>query len=295
MAERRLTVAPSGITLGGIGDEAAPDLAGQIEAHTRLGWSAIELRNVDGHALADLGDGAFEQARDAIVAAGLRVTCVDSRIANWGRPISGNLGADVAELATLAPRCRALGTRYVRIMSYPNDGLTAAQWGAEVVRRIRLLAAQAADEGLVLLHENCAGWAGESAERTLRLLDAVQSPALRLVFDIGNGLAYGYQGYDFLTQVVDAVAHVHVKDGVDRAGVPVWTGPGDGDCRVADCLRLLADRNWTGVCSIEPHLNVQPHAGVTDAGAAGKDAFVAYGRRLEELLRTADPRLRVRT
>lgn len=288
MADRRLTVLPSGIVLGGIGDEAAPDLAGQIAAHTRLGWSAIELRTVDGQALADLDDSAFERVREAVQDAGLRVPCVDSRIANWGRPISGNLGTDVAELAALAPRCRALGTRYVRIMSYPNDGLTIAQWGAEVVRRIRTLAAQAADEGLVLLHENCAGWAGESAERTLRLLDAVDSPALRLIFDIGNGLAYGYRPYDFLAQVVDAVAHVHVKDGVTAGDKQVWTGPGDGECRVADCLRLLAGRGWTGVWSIEPHLNVQPHAGNIDAGEAGPDAFVAYGRRLEALLRTAD-------
>ena len=293
MADRRLTVVSSGVTLGGIGDEAAPDLAGQIAAHTALGWSSIELRTVDGRAIADLDDDAFELLRASIDAAGLQVSCVDSRIANWGRPISGNLGADVAELAALAPRCRALGTRYVRIMSYPNDGLTTAQWGAEAIRRIRVLTAQAADEGLVLLHENCAGWAGESAERTLRLLDAVDSPALWLIFDIGNGIAYGYRPYDFLRQVVDAVAHVHVKDGVRRDGTDVWTDPGDGDCRVVDCLRLLVERGWTGVWSIEPHLHVQPHAGVTDAGQAGPDAFVAYGRRLENLLRTADLRLGV--
>jgi sugar phosphate isomerase/epimerase len=288
MADRRLTVVPSGIVLGGIGDEAAPGLAGQIAAHARLGWPTIELRTVDGEALADLDDDAFERLRAAVDDAGLRVSCVDSRIANWGRPISGNLGADVAELATLAPRCRALGTRYLRIMSYPNDGLTIAQWGAEVVRRIRVLTAQAADEGLILLHENCAGWAGDSAERTLRLLDAVDSPALRLIFDIGNGIAYGYQPFDFLSRVVDAVAHVHVKDGLLRGGEPVWTNPGGGECRVVDCLRLLAERGWTGVWSIEPHLNVQPHAGNIDAGDTGPDAFVAYGRRLEELLRTAD-------
>jgi sugar phosphate isomerase/epimerase len=270
--------------LGGIGDEAAPGLAGQIAAHTRLGWSTIELRTVDGEALADLDDDAFERVRAAVAGAGLRVSCVDSRIANWGRPISGPLGLDVAELAALAPRCRALGTRYVRIMSYPNDGLTSAEWSAEAIGRIRILTARAADEGLVLLHENCAGWAGESAENTLRLLDAVDSPALRLIFDIGNGIAYGYQPFDFLSQVADAVAHVHVKDGRLRDGEPVWTNPGLGDCRVVDCLRLLAERSWAGVWSIEPHLNVQPHAGNIDAGDAGPDAFVAYGRRLEELL-----------
>ncbi len=277
---------PPGIRFAGIGDEAAPGLAGQIRAHRLLGWSAIELRDVDGTALADLDDAAFDRAAETLREARLDVVCVDSRIANWARPITGDFELDRGELARLAPRCAALGTRNVRVMSYPNDPgspLDEPEWARRTVDRMRRLARQAVDAGLVLLHENCAGWAGADAARALRLLAEVDSPALRLVFDTGNGVAYGYEAYDLLTELVDRVDHVQIKDACAEDGEPVYTLPGEGSCRVADCLRLLLDHGYTGVWSIEPHRAVRPHEGRTDAGEDGVAEFVRYGRALETL------------
>ncbi|MFE2041606.1 sugar phosphate isomerase/epimerase family protein [Streptomyces sp. NPDC059477] len=277
---------PPGIRFAGIGDEAAPALAEQIRAHRLLGWSTIELRDIDGTALADLDDTAFDRVRGALDDAGLDVVCVDSRIANWARPITGDFDLDLAELKRLAPRCAALGTRYLRVMSYPDDPdgrLGEPEWGRRAVRRITDLARVARDAGLVLLHENCAGWAGARAERALRLLEEVDSPALRLLFDTGNGVAYGYEAYDLLTELVPWVEHVQIKDARGDADDPVYTLPGEGACRVADCLRLLLDHGYTGTWSIEPHLSVRPHEGRNDAGDDGVAQFVRYGRALERL------------
>ncbi|MFW6692215.1 sugar phosphate isomerase/epimerase family protein [Streptomyces sp. MAR4 CNX-425] len=278
--------APPGIRFAGVGDEAAPGLAGQISAVRRLGWTAVELRDIDGTALADLGAAAFDRTAAALHEAGLDVVCVDSRIANWARPVTGDFELDRAELACLATRCATLGTRYVRVMSYPNDPdapLGEPEWARRTVARMRRLARQAEDAGLVLLHENCAGWAGADAARSLRLLAEVDSPALRLVFDTGNGVAYGYDAYDLLAELVDHVEHVQVKDARAEAGEAVYTLPGEGTCRVADCLQLLLDRGYTGYWSIEPHRAVRPHEGRTDAGRDGVAGFVEYGRALEVL------------
>ena len=75
------------------------------------------------------------------------------------------------------------------------------------------------------------------------------------------------------------------QDAVGDADEPVYTLPGEGDCRLADCLRLLLERGYTGTWSIEPHLRVRPHENLSDAGADGVSAYVAYGRRLEQLVR----------
>ncbi|MFF9804521.1 sugar phosphate isomerase/epimerase family protein [Streptomyces coeruleorubidus] len=278
--------APPGIRFAGIGDEAAPGLADQVRAHRLLGWSAVELRDIDGTALADLDDAAFDRVAETLGEARLDVVCVDSRIANWARPITGDFELDRDELKRLAPRCAALGTRHVRVMSYPNDPdapLDEPEWARRAVDRMRRLARQAEDAGIVLLHENCAGWAGADAARALRLLAEVDSPALRLVFDTGNGVAYGYEAYDLLTELVAWVDHVQVKDARAEAGEAVYTLPGEGSCRVADCLRLLLDHGYTGTWSIEPHRTVRPHEGRTDAGRDGVAEFVRYGRALEAL------------
>lgn len=276
---------PPGITFAGITDEAGSALEDQIAALGRLGWRGIELRTVDGVAIADLDDRAFGRVAEALAAAGLRTVCVDSRIAGWARPITAPFTDDVAELTVLARRCATLGTRLVRVMSYPNAGLDDREWARRVRERMRALARHAEDAGLVLVHENCAGWAGRHADRMLDLVESVDSPALRLLFDTGNGIAYGYDGHEILPRILPYVVHVHVKDADGPYGDPRYTLPGEGACRVAECLRLLLDHGFTGSWSIEPHLRVRPHEHRTDAGPDGVELFVRYGRALERLVR----------
>ncbi|MER7763408.1 sugar phosphate isomerase/epimerase family protein [Streptomyces sp. NPDC097619] len=280
--------AAPGILYAGIGDEAGRTLEQQLRAVSGLGWQLIELRSVGGTAIADLDDASFDAVLQGLDRAGLGTACVDSRIADWSRPISQGLEQDLAELDRLSRRCAALGTRYVRVMSYPNDGWDEESWGAEVIRRMRLLAARANASGLVLLHENCAGWAGRSADRMVRLLTEVDSPALRLLFDTGNGAAYHYEAYEVLEQLMrrcpEAVAHVHVKDAVGSGDAAAYTLPGQGESQVARCLRLLLEHGFTGAWSIEPHLALRPHESRTELGEDGPELFVEYGRHLERLV-----------
>ncbi|MEV8463065.1 MULTISPECIES: sugar phosphate isomerase/epimerase family protein [Streptomyces] len=276
--------------LTGIGDEAAPGLDGQLAAVRRLGWQAVELRSVDGTALADLPPAAFAALTRTLRDEGVTVPAVASRIGNWSRPVTGDLALDLAELDVLAERCAALGCRLVRIMSYPNDGLPETEWADRVLTRIAVLTDRAERAGLVLVHENCAGWAGDSADRALRLLRAVDSPALRLLFDTGNGVPYGYHAPDLLRDLAPHVVHVHIKDAVRTPdGTTVYTLPGEGDAGVAECLRILAAHGYTGALSLEPHLAVRPHDGLLRAGEDAADLFVRAGQALTRLLRTAQP------
>ncbi|WP_436491869.1 sugar phosphate isomerase/epimerase family protein [Actinokineospora sp. HUAS TT18] len=265
--------------LAGIGDEAGPALADQLAAIAALGWSAIELRTVDGVHIADLDRRAFDRLADTLDERGLRTVCVDSRIGDWSSTITGDFERDLDELRMIARRAARLNTRYVRIMSYPNAGLDDLDWARRVHQRMRELAARAEQAGLVLLHENCAGWAGSDAKRALDMLVETGSPALRLLFDTGNGVAYGYSAVELLADVIEFVDHVHVKDGTDG---PVWTVPGAGAAEVGRCLDLLAESGYRGALSIEPHLSLVPHADVPGAGRV--DGFVAAGRALESLL-----------
>ncbi|MEV6626342.1 sugar phosphate isomerase/epimerase family protein [Amycolatopsis sp. NPDC051106] len=265
--------------LAGITDEAAPDLAGQLAVLAELGWSAVELRTVDGLAVADLDDRHFARVASTLAGHGVRVVCVASRIGGWARPVTAPLEDDLAELAVLARRCAVLGTPYVRIMSYPNDGLDEPRWRAQVLDRVAVLARTAEAAGVVLLHENCSGWAASDADRMLELLDASGS-SLRLLFDTGNPVVHGYDGYEVLRRIAPHVAHVHVKD----ARGTTFVDPGTGQARVPDCVRLLRSAGYPGAWSLEPHVALQPHR--SDRLAEGAAAsFVRAGRALARLLR----------
>jgi len=278
--------AAANVTYSGVTDEAGSTIGAQIAAARALGWNSIELRSVGGAPIAALADEEFDRLLAALAEAEISVCCVDSAIANWARPITGSFDEDLAELKVLERRCAALGTRYVRVMSYPNDGLPEEEWGAQVRERMGVLARRSESAGLVLLHENCAGWAGTSASRMLDLLSSVNSPALRLLFDTGNGVAYGYDSLTLLNGIIGYVKHVQIKDAVGDETSATYTMPGEGDCRVAECLRLLICNGYSGVWSIEPHMSVRPHERqLPGDGSEQFDQFVSYGERLMRLVR----------
>jgi sugar phosphate isomerase/epimerase len=266
--------------LAGIGDEAAVSLPGQLGTITALGWPAIELRTVDHRALADLDGAMFGRVRDAVAATGVRVVCLDSRIGDRSRPITDPPEADLRELDVLAERCAELGARFIRVMSYPSGGLDEPEWRARVLDRFALLGDRAACHGVLLLHENCAGWASSDPDRMLRLLDAA-GPCLRLLFDTGNGIEHGYDAPAVLERILPHVEHVHVKDAVGGPGRAQYVLPGDGTAGVRECLRLLHDHSYHGALSLEPHLVTRPHEGVQ---GNDPEPFLRAGRRLERLL-----------
>ncbi|MEV0618443.1 TIM barrel protein [Nonomuraea sp. NPDC050404] len=284
---------PAGVVLAGIGDEAGPGLDEQVAAVSELGWRRLELRAVGGVPLARLGEQPFAAAVERIAAAGISVVCVASKIGDWSRPVTGDFALDLTELNVLARRCPALGTRLVRVMSYPSGGLPDAEWARLARARLRELARRAEDSGLLLVHENCAGWAADRADRMLDLITGIGSPALRLLFDTGNGVPYGYPSVPMLRDIVEYVAHVHVKDAVTAGdGTVGYVPPGEGESEVGACLSLLLAHGYRGALSIEPHLHLRPHLATTPAGTSAdttpgrgdRAAFVAYGRALEGLL-----------
>ncbi|ANN19532.1 xylose isomerase [Amycolatopsis orientalis] len=271
---------PSEPVLAGLPDDAAHDIDGQISVLTELGWPAIELRTIDKVAIADITDEQFSSVSAALSESGLRVICFASRIGGWTRPITSAFRDDLDELEVLAKRARLLGTRYVRIRSYPNDGLAEYSWRAHAIARVGALADRAERHGVTLLHENSVGWAGTKAERMLDLLDEVGSPALKLLFDTGNGVVHGYDGYDLLTDIVGHVEHVHVKD-ADPNG---YTVPGEGAARLMECVELLKANGYDGAWSLEPRLAVAPHEG----GGPTEDAvarFLTAGKAMTGLFR----------
>ncbi|WP_063830733.1 sugar phosphate isomerase/epimerase family protein [Kitasatospora phosalacinea] len=272
------------IRFGGIGDEAAPDLAGQIDALDELGWNELELRTVDGAWIADLPVGQVLDIARTLRKRRIRISAVASRTGNWASDITDDYGPDELEQAALAFRAALLGVDRIRVMSYPNGtGLPEAEWRRRVLERMRDIADGLYRGGQLALHENCAGWAGSSAEKALDLIASVNNPGLRLLHDTGNGIPYGYDGYELLRRTVEHVDHVHVKDAVGGGADTRYVLPGEGDARLAESLRLLTARGWRGVWSLEPHLATRPHEGLAADGRA-ESGFVAAGRALTALV-----------
>jgi len=272
----------------GIADEAGKPIDVQIKAHKELGWDDIEIRNVDGTNLTDVPDEKFEEIYAKVTEAGMSVSSFASQIANWSRPVTTDFQVDIDELKQAIPRMQKFGTQYIRIMSYPNSEENPwpdDEWGDEAVRRIGELAKIAEDGGIVLAHENCSGWAGHSIENTLAMLERINSPALKLIFDTGNTVSTGQDSFEFYSAVKEHVVHIHIKDGIKDEEGQRQTFPGEGQCKVREVVADCKQSGYPGVISIEPHLASVIHlAKEADDEKAAYNTYIKYGQMLNDIV-----------
>jgi sugar phosphate isomerase/epimerase len=273
--------------LAGVGDEAGGALELQIAAHRELGWSRLEVRRIGGRPITELGARELREAAFQLAAAAMEVPAVASPVGGWARPITCSFVEEIEAIDAALRAATTLGAPFVRVMSYPNDGLSEVSWCAEVTRRMRALVARAEAAGIVLLIENCAGWAAERPDRARELLARVDSDALGILFDTGNGVAHGYDGLGYLRELAEHVRHIHVKDAAAGAESVHFTYPGEGQARVAECLQLAAATGYRGCFSIEPELAQAIHLGLEADDATLRSTFIEYGRRFESLLAVA--------
>ncbi len=277
----------------GISDEAGQSIDVQIKAHQALGWKYLELRLVDGANLTQLPDEQFDAVYAKVAGAGMNVSCFASAIANWARPITCDPNIDIEDLKRAIPRMHRFGTRFIRVMSYPNDPkspVPESEWRAEAIRRMKTLAKLAEDGGIILAHENCSGWGGLSAENSNILLGEVNSPALKVVFDTGNPPTYRQNSWDYFQTVYDSIVYVHIKDARIVDDKEVYTYCGEGDGYVREIVGELLKRGYDGGFSIEPHLAAVIHTG-QKAGSEDwlYDSYVEYGKRLMKIVEDARP------
>jgi len=272
----------------GIADEGSPELKDQIRIHRELGWNTLELRLIGKTNVCAIDDSAFDRVYATLQEQQMGVICFASSIANWARPITSEFQADVEELQRAMPRMRRLGARFIRVMSYPNDGLSEADWRKETIRRMKQLARIAADGDVIMVHENCSGWGGMSPENQKILLEEVHSPNLQIVFDTGNPVGEGHppeETWDFYQTALPFIKHVHIKDcaKTDKGEIE-YTFPGEGQSMVRRILGSLLDLGYDGAFSIEPHITAQIHLGTSSSGKEAEEIYLEYGRRTNAML-----------
>lgn len=277
----------------GISDEAGQSLEKQIQAHNDLGWEHLELRMVEGKNITQISDDQFAEVDRKLREAGKKVSCFGSAIANWARPITCDAQIDIDDLKQAIPRMKQMDVPFLRVMSYPNDKdnpVSEPEWRKEAIARMKVLAKMAEDGGITLVHENCSGWGGLSAENSNILLGEVNSPALKVVFDTGNPVSYGQDAWEYYNAVYNDIVYVHIKDAKRAPGAKEeeYCYCGEGEGYVREIVGDLLAKGYDGGFSIEPHLAAIIHTG-QQANSEDQlfQTYTEYGRRLMKIVEEA--------
>jgi 3-dehydroshikimate dehydratase len=268
--------------LSAFADEVTEDFGGQVEflVKERVGW--IEPRFVNRKNIMDLGRGELKEVRKMIQDHGLAVSAIGSPIGKvkLDQPFEPHLDGfkHAVEIAEY------LETPFIRVFSYyAPEGENIDEHRDEVVGRLAAQVKAVEGTSVVMVHENEAHIYGHTAANCVELVEAVDSPKLRLAYDPAN-FVWGEKMANNVEVcwplMKPYVVHVHIKDW-KLGEKDVGSIPGEGDGQIKELLAELAAMNYDGCLTMEPHLETGGQFG----GSTGPTLFakaIDAVRRLAE-------------
>jgi sugar phosphate isomerase/epimerase len=284
------------VEIGAVTDEFSPDnLDRALAAMAELGMTFAELRVVNGRNIIDHSDAEVDAVRVQVEARGMRVVSIASPVLKCrlpdAPPIAPQIQQDMFSAAysvddqpILARRAfeiaERMGAQVVRVFSYWRTVDPDACFD-RVASALSGLANEAATRGLVIGIENEHACNIATGAETARLLAAVSTPALQVIWDPANALVAGETPFpDGYARLPPArIIHVHAKDCAVREHVPVFGPLGEMSVDWQGQLAALARDGYRRTISLETHWK----------GPDG-DKFrgsVICGRNLQDMVRHA--------
>jgi sugar phosphate isomerase/epimerase len=154
-----------------------------------------------------------------------------------------------------------------------KPGDLATQQG-QLVDRLNELGSYAESRGVTVALEHHVGAAAETPEQTIGLISQVESPAIRINFDISHFNVMGIPIEESVTKMIPYAAHTHIKDERGRAPHHAYLIPGEGDFDYVTYLNCMAAAGYTGAISVEISTMVQKRAGYDPLAVAARSYAV---------------------
>ncbi len=238
--------------LSGFGDEIDADPVVQLAVLQALGASHIEVRSAWQTNIIDLSDEQLDRMAALLGERNMRVSAIASPLGKVD--VSVPVDHEVQRLGRAIRAAHRLGSRYIRIFSfYRAAEKTPESIRDEVLVRMEALAATAAREGVILLHENEKNIYGDTPDRVLDLIESVGSEHLRVAWDNANFVQVGVKPFtDGYAKLRPHLEYLQVKDALFETGNVVPAGQGDGE--LAQTITALRSDGYAGFASLEPHL-----------------------------------------
>jgi L-ribulose-5-phosphate 3-epimerase len=252
-----------------ITDEFSPDIEKAVASMAGIGMTGAELRMLFDKNIIDLTDAELDRARQICAARGLEIMSIASPLLKCVLPGTPVVDARFQQDMFAAkyafedqPRlterafeiAHRVGARIVRVFSYWRS-VEPEKCFNGVVAALSGLAEKAEQEDLIIGLENEHACNIATASETARVLDAVQHPNLRVVWDPANCFVSGEIPYPdgYRKLPVSRIVHVHVKDCKVDGHKPIWGAVGEMDVDWKGQLAALVADGYKGWVSLETH------------------------------------------
>jgi L-ribulose-5-phosphate 3-epimerase len=257
------------IPIGAITDEFSLDIEVALDAMSKLGMTIAELRLIGNRNIIDLTDEEVRRIREQVEARGMRVLSIASPVLKCvlpdAPPLDERFQQDVfgsaytiADQPRLAQRAMEIaeltGAKFIRVFSYWRT-TAPEQCHDRIIAALRGLADKAGARGLIIGLENEHACNVATGAEAGRILDALDHPALKSIWDPANAFMLGERpfpdGYSKLPAA--RVAHVHAKDCVMKDRTATWGPLGEMDVDWRGQIAALKRDGYAGAISLETH------------------------------------------
>lgn len=238
-------------SISGFADEINKDFDVQMAVLQELGQKFVELRSADGTGVAQISTEKAVMLKEKMDAAGVRVSSVGSPIGKI--MITDDFEPHFETFRHVVELAKIWSVPYIRMFSFfIPEGEAPEKYKEEVFSRMKRMVEYAAEQNVVLLHENEKEIYGGVGSRCLELMEEFYGDHFKAVFDFANFVQCGQDTLEAFEMLKPYTAYIHVKDALAENGEVVL--PGDGDGHVQEILAMLEDAGYQGFLSLEPHL-----------------------------------------
>ena len=266
--------------LSAFADEVSENFSEQVKYLSKENVGYIEPRFINKKNIMDLAKDEMIEAKKMIQDHGLKVSAIGSPIGKV--KLDESFRQHLDKFKHSIELAQFFETPYIRMFSYyAPEGRDIDDYRDEVIERMAAKVKILKGTDVIMVHENEAHIFGHTAEHCVEMVEAVNSPKLRLVYDPAN-FVWGERITDNVKScwplMKPYVVHIHIKDwklGSTNAG----SIPGEGDGQIKELLAELAALDYDGCLTMEPHLR----AGGRFGGDTGPELFskaIAAVRRL---------------
>jgi len=280
------------IRICAITDEISPSLEKSLAILREWGLGDVEIHTLWGTSMEVLDSQQVDRLGRLLQVQRLQLRVISSTIflrcplqggpipPAWDRRFQ-SLGGTYDQHLDWLTKCLAIAdilkSPMVRIFGFwAEPGSSSAT--KEVIARLREATALAVDRGVTLALENCPHTFLDRTSRVLDVIEAVNSPRLRLLWDPSNAYKSGDREFAGLVErALPHLAHMHVKGIITgealkkgRAYVPIDQGSVD----YRFLFKKMIEAGYAGVVSLEPHYAL-PRSG---REGAARQSFAALVR-----------------
>jgi sugar phosphate isomerase/epimerase len=304
-------------SFGVVTDEIDDDLPRALLVARELGMTHVELNSISGKSVTDLSFDDVRRAQSLLVEQGRRVSAVSTpafKAVLLDDVPRGGLKhhADFQKHLEICEKGLKLAVQFdapfVRIFSFRKSGMAGLgnpsprlpaggeipdEYLERIVEGLRIACDLATKAEKTLVLENVRSCWGNTGENAARIIEAVNAPHLKAIWDPGNSYVSGGDPMAGYEVVKPHTVHVHVKDAAVRdaaTGQTSWECIGCGEIAYREQFAALLRDGYSGVICLETHwrgegLSKEESSRQSFAGMMKILSELQRGRRREESAR----------